>query len=759
MAHSMRNSATQATRTSFLPLVAMMGAMVSLLACAAGDPPANEPATCAPSCRDGFVCMRGTCVSACNPQCDPGEVCTAGARCVPRDSAVSDDATGSEDRPDDSRDVAEADGGMDASPPVDRPSPADLPGDVKGEATTDADAGMDAHDAPLADGDPVDRVVTADGAPTDGGFDAAAEASSDVGFDGVACSAPSRLCGADCVDTQSSLLHCGSCGHVCADGEACIAGGCTSIQAPRLIAPLSTSALTGSLPAFRYELPAGVDGARIELCRDRACTDRVTTVTGTGSRATPDLPIPTGLYFWRAFGRSGATTGRTPSAVWEFTVDGNAPRSATHATFSDYDGDGNSDALIALQGPPGGAASGYLYLGGSRGIPMLPSQLISGVAALGAVPLPYAGGDLNRDGRADGVMGDPNRERSRGAILLYQGTPTGFATSVWNIIGGFDGANAVFGARVGAGDYNGDGYSDLAVGAFFVDNGTGRTHVLFGGSSGLSETPGISLIGPDGRDRYYGSSVAHGRDVNGDGFSDLLVGATGGTVAPGRFFIYHGSSMGVRATADRTISSSDPIGSGFGAVVHGAGDVDGDGYGDVVVTASRFSSSTGRVYIYRGTAGGVGALSATINGLEGTNGEFGAAVAAGSDFNADGYADLAVGAPGVEANTGRVYVFLGGAMGLSPAPAAMLRAGDAISGRLGEALASPGDVNGDGYPDLIVGAPAADGNTGAVFVYYGSSTGVSSMGVRLTSPGPAGHRFGVNVAHRCSMLEKGAAQT
>ena len=138
--------------------------------------------------------------------------------------------------------------------------------------------------------------------------------------------------------------------------------------------------------------------------------------------------------------------------------------------------------------------------------------------------------------------------------------------------------------------------------------------------------------------------------------------------------------------------------------------------------------------------------STTINGPEGTNGLFGAAIAAGSDFNADGYADLAVGAPGVESDTGRVYVFMGSPSGLSTVPSVTLRATGISAGRFGETLTGIGDTNGDGFPDLLVGAPAAGSNTGAAFIFPGSATGLSSAGVRLSSPAGAGERFGVVVA-------------
>ena len=134
-----------------------------------------------------------------------------------------------------------------------------------------------------------------------------------------------------------------------------------------------------------------------------------------------------------------------------------------------------------------------------------------------------------------------------------------------------------------------------------------------------------------------------------------------------------------------------------------AGDVNGDGYADVVVGAYGYSSDTGRAYVYLGGASGLATTAATTLTGEATGNDFGDSVATAGDVNGDGYADVVVGAYGYSSGTGRAYVYLGGASGLATT-AATTWTGEATDNYFGYSVATAGDVNGDGYADVVVGA-------------------------------------------------------
>ena len=295
-----------------------------------------------------------------------------------------------------------------------------------------------------------------------------------------------------------------------------------------------------------------------------------------------------------------------------------------------------------------------------------------------------------------------------------------------------------------AGDVNGDGYSDVAVGAIWFDfNGddAGRVFVFHGSSTGLSPTPAWTAVS-DLPYAWMGAAVGSAGDVNGDGFADLIVGSSeyGFT---GRVDVYHGSPSGLSLTPNWSVLGSQAVGSfGWSAVT--AGDVNGDGFGDVLIGAWAYTNGEfmeGVAFLYHGSASG---LSLTPNWMaEGNQSEasFGWSVAGAGDLNGDGYADVAVGADlftGSQVQEGRVFVYHGSAGGLATMPTWTAQ-GEQEGAQFGSTVAFGGDVNGDGYADLLVGAPWHNGgqvNEGAAFVFQGSATGLSAGGTR-TSGSPA----------------------
>ncbi|MCI0584059.1 MAG: FG-GAP-like repeat-containing protein, partial [Chloroflexi bacterium] len=324
-----------------------------------------------------------------------------------------------------------------------------------------------------------------------------------------------------------------------------------------------------------------------------------------------------------------------------------------------------------------------------------------------------------------------NGQTGEGRAYVYHGSAGGLATgAAWTAES--DQASAFFGVSVATGgDVNGDGYGDVVVGAYGFDNGQsgeGRAYAYLGSASGLATGPTWTAEG-DQTNAGFGESVAPAGDVNGDGYGDLIVGAPF-LGSFGRAFLYLGSSSGIATSAAWTADGHDFMGD-FGSSVATAGDVNGDGYADVIVgepNADSFlggSKVTGQAHVHLGSASGL-SLSAAWSVEGDTEGALlGSSVGTAGDVNADGYSDVVVGA--THFGPGEAYLYLGSSSGLATTPAWTVSANQ--SSYLGFSVGTAGDVNGDGYSDVLVGAYAHDnGETdeGAAFLYLGSASGPST---------------------------------
>lgn len=297
------------------------------------------------------------------------------------------------------------------------------------------------------------------------------------------------------------------------------------------------------------------------------------------------------------------------------------------------------------------------------------------------------------------------------------------------------------------GDLNADGAPDFVAGAgsfeTFGDTVPGKVYVYYGGAS-TDAVPDVILSGQANGDRF-GYAVAGAGDVNGDGYADLVVGAyRNDAVSPdaGRAYVYFGGP-GFDAVADLIVSGSG-FNDNFGIAVDGAGDVNGDGWDDLLVGARNAGGNeSGRAYVYFGGP----ALDATPDlTVVGQSGErLGFTVARAGDVNADGRADFLVGAyywPSWPVETGRAYLFFGGP-GVD-AVADRVFTGDSNGGHFSDGLTAA-DVNGDGTNDVVVGASQRASFAGAAFVYYGGPAIDTGPDLILVS-GRAGDWFGRSIA-------------
>lgn len=341
--------------------------------------------------------------------------------------------------------------------------------------------------------------------------------------------------------------------------------------------------------------------------------------------------------------------------------------------------------------------------------------------------------DLNGDGYVDLAIGAYNYSSGTGRVYIYKGTP-GFAydPATWTPTGS---AGDRFGSAVALGDVNGDGYSDLIVGAFGYGTNTGRVYVFPGGSGGPASTPSPTLTGPS-TESLFGMTVAAG-DINGDGYADVAVGAPGRNTDDGYAAVYHGGAAGLDTSPTFAYSS---VGDAYYGRTLAIGDANNDGYDDLVVGAPHYDSLRGAAYIHHGASTGLNESTAReLFGGTGTNDNFGSALSMG-DANGDGYADLAVGADRYSLSTGRAYVYHGSGTGIAMAPTQTLT-GAGTSNFFGCSVAL-GDANGDGWADLAVGAEGVSSFTGQVRVYAGAASGIDSTSYRTLNGEAASHVFG-----------------
>jgi len=373
--------------------------------------------------------------------------------------------------------------------------------------------------------------------------------------------------------------------------------------------------------------------------------------------------------------------------------------------------------------------------------------LVAVPGAASAAPSGF-GDDFNGDGFHDLATAAPGAVAAgvakAGAVVVNYGSASGIKASNRKITtqgsAGVPGAPEVsdrFGTELAHGDLNHDGYGDLVVGIPLEDVGGdvdgGSVTVLWGSSSGLSGGTTISDPNGSGHDRF-GQSLAVG-DFTGDGRADLAVGSTGKDVwiFKGGFTKSGGAAGKLRFDADIKAGSYPN-----GAVQLAAGDFDDDGTDDVVV-----SSFVGN-FVYLGAP--AGPTPQTEVGTEG------AAALTVADFDLDGHDDLVLGNDSFDfdapAKGGYATVFYGGAAGVETARSAVFSqdtagvpGADEYNDSFGGALAA-GDVNGDDYPDLAVGADfetIGDADTaGNVWILRGGPSGLTATGAVSFNQGTAG---------------------
>lgn len=316
-------------------------------------------------------------------------------------------------------------------------------------------------------------------------------------------------------------------------------------------------------------------------------------------------------------------------------------------------------------------------------------------------------------------------------------------------------AEDMFGlALAGVGDVDQDGFDDLVVGALYASGSVskgGKAYLYRGGKSGLDPNPAWTVSGTVA-DGHLGASVASLTNLTFDGFSDLVIGAHGGapaTMTVGRVLIFPGARNGPAPEAMQVLSNGGP-GTLFGYAIS-TGDVDHDGDDDLLVGEPWFqspTSPTGRALLYLAQPDGPYTKDPVWIKEGSPHSQFGIGVDLGGDVNNDGFRDAVIGATTASlspngSESGAAYVYLGSATGLDSV--AVVLPGKQAGALAGLGVLLPGDLNGDGYGDLVVGAEqGANGepSEGVAEIYFGSKTGISPYGTSILEPNVVGANFG-----------------
>ena len=421
----------------------------------------------------------------------------------------------------------------------------------------------------------------------------------------------------------------------------------------------------------------------------------------------------------------GVLNGPTPDNSVGFKINGEAGGDFAGWSVSaagDVNGDGVDDVIVGATGnSTGGTNAGTAYV------------------VYGRTDGSLADVDLN-------VLDDPTPDTSVGFKIIGAATDSASSWSVSEV-----------------GDVNGDGVDDVIVAAPFTDGG--GAYVVYGRTdTSLGNVDLDVLAGPtpdntvgfkitaEAADDFAGWSVSAAGDVNGDGIDDMIIGALTGVATDyaGAAYVVYGEAGGLSAVDLSKLGGSNPGDpKGFkitgeaannfaGYSVSAAGDVNGDGIDDVIVGAlGNGADYAGAAYVVYGAAGGLTAVDLADVALgsggfkmvgEAAYDNAGYVVSGAGDVNGDGVDDVIVGAIG-GGSYGGAYLVYGAAGGLSTVELGELAQsssgfkifGGAQSDGVGFSVSAAGDVNGDGFDDLTVGAAGTDAGTGAAYVVYGDA--------------------------------------
>ena len=376
-------------------------------------------------------------------------------------------------------------------------------------------------------------------------------------------------------------------------------------------------------------------------------------------------------------------------------------------------------------------------------------------------------GDYNKDGYQDFIVGGRGWNGWQGKVWIYFGGKDGLqnTSAAFSIMGEPNrGPNGICMGHsvVNLGDINGDGVNDFGAsgpgswGTWDV----GRLYIFYGGTNPFPDRAGedaVTIMQSPTLYDWFGESFANAGDYNGDGFTDIIVGAPGNAnptdgqaFEDGHAYLYYGSSHGFRTTPNITLSNTIKF-SAFGLSVSGNGDVNNDGLSDVIVAASWKDHGYAYVYFGKNTANNNTQEPDLV--LTGADNEilFGEWVRIVKDLNNDGIDDIIVKTTDSTTYDTSIKIYFGSKDLTSLAQPDLVLTHVQKSDGFGGSFENVGDINHDGYNDLAVGAPGRFGAVGSdypgmVYIYYGGPNMDNQPDMSFVGEN-GGDNFGFAVSH------------
>jgi len=369
-------------------------------------------------------------------------------------------------------------------------------------------------------------------------------------------------------------------------------------------------------------------------------------------------------------------------------------------------------------------------------------------------------GDINGDGIADFMLGDPTYDGNKGIVYVIYGkkgtlrepsSMYSFQPSEGFIIKGTEDKQRLGFSMNNAGDVNGDGIEDIILGSYAWGQGSeiGMTYVIFGRrDSNFPSIIDVNNMEPmqgfkiHGEASFYhcGYQVSGAGDVNGDGIADMIIGAPNAVNGAGRAYIVFGHKdhglvdIKLPAAAGKGFVIEGTSQDNLGNSVSKIGDFNGDGIDDIIIGAHSADGWKGKAYIVFGRRRGnfpavmktpvMGNDGITLKGISDGD-HFGCAVSEAGDFNGDGLKDVVIGAYGVNISKGSAYLVLGTRATPGEIQISKLDRSSGFSmvtpdyHALGVSVSGGRDINGDGLSDIVVSGPERGSKRGSVYVLYG----------------------------------------
>ena len=328
---------------------------------------------------------------------------------------------------------------------------------------------------------------------------------------------------------------------------------------------------------------------------------------------------------------------------------------------------------------------------------------------------------------------EPTQDLPVGAVFwrVHPSTATSVSSATWELFVG--GRSAPVGTSWGTTfDVDGDGYADVAVGASGQANAAGSVEIHLGSATGVASTPAVTLPAPAsyyGPGGYFGESLTSAGDVNGDGYADLLamLGSDGSA------YVYLGGATGLSASSKVALVGLGGVSGVRALSVESAGDVNADGYADVLVQTMQAAIGPWQeqFFLYTGGPNGIVgspvAVTYSVPGADAGSTAESWSVASAGDVNGDGYGDVVVATYGTANPGGALDLYLNGPTGIATTSSGTISGflpGPGSASFCGVHVVGAADVNGDGYADVVV--TASDGATATAAVILGTSTGLAA---------------------------------